>query len=213
MVAQETLFLKRLKRWSPRLFLTAGGLLFVYAALNGLWAFADMGTQESGFQVGYVLGFLGLLGLYPSLVPRSPRLARLGAAGAASGIVGITAITALELAQLGGMVSGTPPGWWLILLLALGGFLLGYLSFGTAILRTGYYPKSIGILVCIPGIIVVLMIIHITAGLASEVTAFVISAGEAMAHLAIGANLKTKSRETARETETGDAMAELPAND
>lgn len=213
MAGQDPLVSEKLKRWSPRLFLAAGGLLVVYASLNGLWAFADMATRESGFQFGYVLGFLGLLGLYPSLVIRSPKLSRLGAAGAASGIVGITAITVLELAQLGGMVSGTPPGWWLILLLALGGFLLGYLSFGTAILRSGYYPKSIGILVCLPGIIVVFMVAHIAAGLASEVTAFVISAGEAMAHLAIGATIQTKSRKTALETETGDATAELQAND
>lgn len=202
-----------LKRWSPQLFLAAGIMLVVYASLNGMWAFADMGTRESGFEFGYVLGFLGLLGLYPSLVRRSPWLARLGVTGATSGIVGITAITLLDLARLGGIYSGTPPGWWLFMFFALGGFLLGYLSVGAAILRTGCYTKTIGFLVCIPGIIVVFMVAHIAAGVASELTAFVISAGEAMAHLAIGATLQTKSRQAARESETGDATVELPTND
>lgn len=202
-----------LNRWSPRLFLAAGGLLVVYASLNGLWAFGDMGTRESGFQFGYVFGFLGLLGLYPALVHRSPRLARLGAAGAASGIAGVTAITVLDVARLGGLFSGTPRGWWLVLLLTLGGFMLGYLSVGVAMLWTGDYATPIGLLVCLPGLIVVFMVAHIAAGFASEVTAFVISAGEAMAHLAIGATLKTSSRRTARESETGEAAKELPSND
>lgn len=182
-----------LERWSPRLFLSAGALLIVYASLNGMWAFADMATRENGFEFGYVLGFLGLLGLYPSLVHRSPVLARFGAAGAASGIVGITAISAVEVAQLGGISSGTPPGWWLFVFFALAGFMLGYISFGVAILRTGRYSTFIGVLVSVPGIIVVLMVMHIVAGYASDLTAFVISAGEAMVHLAIGATLKTKT--------------------
>lgn len=213
MVGPGTFTFDILKRWSPRLFLVAGALLVVYAALNGMWAFSDMGTRESGFEFGYVLGFLGLFGLYPSLVHQSPKLARLGATGAASGVVGITAITMLDLARIGGISSGTPSAWWLFVLLALGGFLLGYLSFGAAILRTGCYAKSIGVLVSIPGIIVVFMVAHIAAGFASEETAFVISAGEAMAHLAIGATLQTKSRQTARESETGDTTVELPTND
>lgn len=202
-----------LERSSPRLFLAAGALLIVYASLNGLSVFADLATKESGVEFGYVLGFLGLLGLYPSLVHRSPWLVRSGAAAAISGIVGITAISAVEVAQLVGITLGTPSAWPLFVFLALVGFILGYLSFGVAILRTGRYSKSIGYLVLIPGIIVVFMFVHIAVGFASDLTAFVISAGEAMAHLAIGATLRTESSQTARDVPSNDSDAEVTTHE
>lgn len=213
MVTGDTIPWAGLERWSPRLFLAAGAILVVYASLNGLWAFAEMATRDSGFEFGYVLGFLGLLGLYPSLRQRSPRLARIGAVGAAAGILGITAISAVEVAQLGGIVSGAPPGWWLFVFLSLAGFMLGYLSFGAAILRAGRYPATIGVLVSIPGAIVVLMVVHIVAGLATDLTAFVISAGEAMAHLAIGATLRTKDTPSDSEAPADVPDRELMANE
>lgn len=204
---------KSFEGWSPTLFLAAGGLLLVYASLNGLWAFGNVATRQNGLQFGYVFGFLGLLGLYPSLADRSPWLARSGAAGAVFGIMGISAITATELSQLAGLTSRPPPAWTLILLLALVGFVLGYLSYGVAVLRTGLYSKAIGIGLLVPGVIVVLMFVHIAAGYASDVTAFVISAGEAMAHLAIGASLRTKSARTERATRTGDAEVKAQTDD
>lgn len=204
---------RSLERSSPRLFIAAGALLIVYASLNGMWAFADLATRETGVEFGYVLGFLGLLGLYPSLVHGSPWITRVGAAAAICGIAGITAISAIEVAQLVGITSGHLPAFPLFAILALVGFILGYLSFGVAILRTGRYSKSIGYLVLIPGLIVVFMVVHIAVGYASALTAFVISAGEAMAHLAIGADLRTESNRTARGAPSRDGDAEVTTHD
>lgn len=213
MGSDGTPLLNPLERWSSTLFLAAGGLLLVYAALNGLSAFADVSTIQRGFQLGYVLGFLGLLGLYPSLVDRSRWLTRSGAVAATFGIVGISSITTIELIQLAGSTSRSRPFWSIVVFLTLVGFVLGYLFFGVAVLRSGRYSKAIGLVLLIPGSIVVLMIAHIAAGYASDVTAFVISAGEAMAHLAIGATLRTMSDQNALDAPARDSDVELTMHD
>lgn len=189
------------------LFLVAGGVLAVYATANGLWAFTDMVTEQNTLEIGYVLGFLGLLGLYPSLAGRSPRLARAGAVAAVCGIIGISFVSLNDLVQLTGIISGNLPGWSFFRFLPLVGFLGGYLSFGLASLRSAAYSQSISVLLLLPGLIVVVMLVHIVAGYASDLTAFVISAGEAMAHLAIGASLRTKSEGDSQDVSAGDADA------
>lgn len=204
---------RALRRRAPTLFLLAGALLVVYAAMNGLWAFAGMATRSSGFQVGYVLGFLGLLGLYADVARRSPGLARAGAGGAVAGIVGIAAISAFEVGRLVGLGAGTPPGWSVVVVLALAGFVVGYLAFGVAVLKSDAYPTHVGLLLLVPGTIVVLMVAHIAAGVASDATAFVISAGEAMAHLAIGATLRSESSTVDRATQKRRTEAEPTADD
>jgi hypothetical protein len=191
-----------LERWSPTLFLMAGGVLVIYATFNGLLAFTDMVPEQHGLEVGYVPGFLGLLGLYPTLADRSPWLARVGVVAAVCGIVSITFISASDLAQLAGVTADRLPGFGVARFLPLVGFILGYLSFGAASLRSGVYSPSVGLVLLIPGVIVVLMLAHIAAGFASDLTAFVISAGEAMAHLAIGATLRTQPGGDADEPAT-----------
>lgn len=205
--------LRRLESWTPRLFLLAGGLLVGYAALTGLWAFGDMATRQSGLQFGYVFGFLGLLGFYHTVADRHRWLARTGAVAAVSGIVGVTAITVIEVAQPAGILSETPPGWTVVLVLTLTGFIAGYLAFGVALLRTDDLSRRTGGLVLVPGLIVVVMLAHIAAGLASDVTAFVISAGEAMAHLAIGATLHATSTRPAKDARASEPEIDAPAHD
>lgn len=204
---------RTLERWSPRLFLAAGAVLVGYAALNGLWAFGELTTRDSGVQFGYVLGFLGLLGICSALADRRPWLARIGAVGAASGIVGITAIATFEVGQLAGFWSGPPPGWWGFVFLTLAGFVVGYLAVGIAVLRADRYPTPAGLLLLVPGVIVVLMLAHIAAGWASDVTAFVISAGEAMAHLAIGETLRRTADRSAPDAPAADATVEAHTDD
>jgi len=188
------------KRWewlearSPTVFLVGGGLVVVYAGLHGIEAATDMVLEPNPFEFGYVIGFLGLLGLYPTLVDKSPWLARAGAVAAVLGMIGLSAFTALHLAVLAGVVVPGGPAWFGVFIpLPLIGFVVGYFSIGIASLRTDTHPRLVGLLLLVPGIIVVVMIIQILAGWTSELQAFVISAGEAMAHLAIGATIKTKS--------------------
>lgn len=102
--------------------------------------------------------------------------------------------------------------------LPLVGFILGYFSFSIAIFRTDRYPRRIGFVLSVPEGIVVLMLVHIAAGYASPTSAFVISAGEAMAHLAIGATLTTSSAkniqdQTAQEASGSETDVELTMYD
>lgn len=213
-----------LERRSSTLFLVAGVILAAYAALNGLWAFTDVIPQQNGLEIGYVVAFFGLLGLYPGLVGRQPRLARIGAIAAMCGIVSLFVISMTDLSQLAGLVSGNPPGWGVIRLLPLVGFLFGYSAFGIASLRSGRYPRAVCLLLLVPSAIVVVMLALIVTGYTSGLQVFVVSAGEAMAHLAIGASLRTDAENSAvrddvastRDSDveaTGGSDAELPAHD
>lgn len=202
-----------LESWSPTLFLVAGSLLIVYAALHGIEASTDMVIEPKIFELGYLIGFLGLLGLYPTLADRSPWLTRAGAVAAVLGVVAFSVLTVSNIAELLGIVSGVHPAWYgVFVLLALTGFILGYLAFGVASLRADAQTRTVGFVLLVPGIIVIVMVAHIYAGYASELTAFVISAGEAMAHLAIGSRLRTTT-ETERQEPSGDSDRELITHD
>jgi hypothetical protein len=217
MLPIDTLGWKWLEARSGTLFLAGGVLVTVYATAHGIEAATTMRLEPNPFEFGYVLGFLGLLGLYPTLADRSRWLARIGAAAAVFGIVGLTAFTLLHLADLAGLVSSEPaatPSWVGVFVpLALVGFVGGYLAFGVASLRSGGHSRSVGLLLLVPGIIVVWMISTMVTGYATEVTAFVVSAGEAMAHLAIGATLRTESAATDRDDSSADAPPEPVAHD
>jgi hypothetical protein len=91
---------ERLKRWSPAIFLTAGSLLSVTAAIEALGAFTRVAAEAgsllfvqslAGFG-GIVLAFVGLVGLSIRLADRSPRLAKLG--------VGLVALPTLFVLSL-----------------------------------------------------------------------------------------------------------------
>ena len=190
----------RLEARSGTLFLVAGVLVVVYAGLHGIEAATDMVLEPNPFEFGYVVGFLGLLGLYPAAADESPWLARVGAVAALLGIIGLSAFTVLHLAVLAGVVAPGGPTWfWVVIPLPLIGFVVGYLAIGIASLRADVHPRMVGLLLLAPGLIVVVMLVQMLAGWTSQPQAFVISAGEAMAHLAIGATLTTKSDSDDRE--------------
>lgn len=200
-----------LEKHSPTLFLVAGVLLTGYAVLNGIKAFTVMAVEPNLFEFGYVIGFLGLFGLYPQLADRRPRLAHTGAVAAAFGAVAISAFNIGELAKLTGIAPNGLPGMPVFVFMALIGFVLGYLAFGVASLRSNVYSRSIGIVLLVPGIIVILMLAHIAAGLDSLETAFVISAGQAMAHLAIGATLRAEAKQADYEDIEGETASDATA--
>lgn len=199
MVDGSTFPWKSLERWSPRLYLVAGVVLVGYAALNGAEAFTTATFQQKVLEGGYVAGFLGLLGLYPSLDDRSPRLARVGAAAAALGLLAFFVFTIGNLAELVGLVSGNLPGWTAFTFMAVVGFVVGYLTVGVAVLRSGTYSRTVGVLLLVPAVIIVLMIASIITGLTSPESVFVVSAGQAMTHLAIGSTLSAESESAERE--------------
>lgn len=202
-----------LERWSPTLFLVSGSILVIYAIFMGLWAFTDLVPEGHGLEIGYVLGFLGLLGLYPSLAQRSPWLARVGAVAAGCGVFAILYVSVNDFVHLAGLMSENLPGWQFLRLLPLVGFILGYLSIGIASLRSDAYPQSVGFLLLLPGIITILMLVLIATGHASGLQVFVVSAGEAMAHLAIGATLQTDASTTDDQEPSTDSGREVVAHE
>lgn len=158
----------------PRLYLVAGAVLVGYAALNGAEAFTTATFQKKVLEGGYVAGFLGLLGLYPSLDDRSPWLARIGAAAAVLGLVAFSVFTIGNVAELVGLVSGDLPRWSVFTLMAAVGFVGGYLTVGVAVLHSGTYSRTVGVLLLVPAVIIVLMIASIVTGLASPESVFVV---------------------------------------
>lgn len=212
-VTNSIVTLRSLERWSPRLFILAGGLLTVYAVINGMNAFMAMSLELPGLGFAFFLGFLGLLGLYPSVVEHSPWLARIGAIAAALGVVTFFVLAANSIAELLGIVSGNPPAWPLFVGLATTGFVLGYLSFGVAVLQSEVYSALVGIVLMVPAIIIIAMFLHMAAGYASPETVFVVSAGQAMGHSAIGGSLQTQSDSSSDEESASDEENAVLADD
>lgn len=183
---------------SPTLFLAAGVLLVGYTGLNGIEAVTEMAFEPNLFQFGYVLAFLGLLGLYPRLADHRPWPARVGAVLAAVGLVAFAAFTVLDLAALAGVASGgQPPGP--LVVMGVAAFVLGYPVVGAAALRSDALSRTAGFALLVPGLIIVLMLAHMAAGLDSPRTVFVVSAGQAMAHLAIGQTLRSEAEAADRD--------------
>lgn len=205
-----------LEQRSEILFLIAGGLLVGYATLNGLAVFTDVAypaVEDVLGPAGFVVGFLGLLGVYRVFVDRTPWLARIGTVFAICGVAGFAAITVLSFGQLTGLVSGEPPVWFpVVLLIGAIGMILGFTSCGVASLRTGVYSRRVGILLVAPATIFALMLsqaaLFAQFGLFSETTmqlsAFLISSGQAVVHLSIGYSLRLGGASTDRTVPASD---------
>lgn len=194
-----------LEERSPTLFLVAGGLLVVYAAFNGVEAFTDVAVPANVFESGYVAGFLGLLGLYPALATERSLWASCGAVAGAVGFLGVVLVSLRSFGHLAGLLPEYPPGWSVVIVLVLVGFVGGFLAFGVAVLRSNVYSNLVGLALLAPGVIVVLMLLHMAAGLERPASVFVVSAGQAMAHLAIGSTLRQESSQPEGDESTGAA--------
>lgn len=189
-----------LERWSATLFLIAGGVLVVHAITHGLEAFAGIEYpmhHEFPFGIaGMTLGFIALLGLYPKLVDRMPKLARAGAAVAVLGGVGWLV---MGLALFAEEVGAEPPAAIeAVGLVMIVGVILGYLAFGVASLRTDIVSRTTGLVLLTPVVVMIVNLGIATAGYGSLTGQFVVATGFALAHLAIGATLKTEARLTGR---------------
>ena len=129
-----------------------GGVIFVAdAALvasnvaAGTERFMTLGQAFVG--AGWTAAFVGLLGLYPDLAERSRWPARIGAVFAVVGAVTMAAMAATSLGyfagalggELGDVVAYFLPGVFV-------GIVLGFGSFGVAVLRTDVYARNVGLL-------------------------------------------------------------------
>lgn len=198
MVRFSTPLWRVLERWTARLYLIAGVVLTVYAAINGLAVFMEAPVTPRVLQAGYIAGFLGLLGIYPRVAHRRPWLARAGAATAVIGVVVFTISTLNNLADLAGLTVGGLPGMSIVTAMGILAFVAGYPLVSVAVLSSGTYTRTVGLLLLAPAVIIVFMLATIVTNLVSPATVFVVSAGQAMTHLAIGSTLKIQTDSTDR---------------
>lgn len=188
--------LEPLERRTGTLFLIAGAMFSVFAAMWGVEAFMNRPAPKNIFgPAGFVFAFLGMLGLYPALADRSRRLARLGAVVV---IVGTVGAAGNSLSYI---------GWWVLPAVVpdpntvalvgamVGGMLLGqflgYTSFGVASLRAGVHSRAVGLLLVAVPTVLVVMIATVAIGYDSAGSATVLGSVQALVHFAIGFTLRT----------------------
>ncbi len=196
------------------LFLVAGILFGINVAI--VVTVITTGVEQMTLLLGetfnaaaWAVALVGLLGLYPGMADRSNRLARAGAVFAAIGIVVFAVLSVLSLVFYlelveGGIENLVP----LILPGVIIGGVLSFLVFGVISLRTDIYPRSIGILLLLPPLIVIANIIIGAAGVESSYSLLGIVSGLLLVVLAIGFRLRSSSGSTDRGEVTPGRAAE-----
>lgn len=175
---------------SRRLFLLAGGLFVVFAASTGVRTFtaAVVPVVHDVFgPAGFFVGVLGLLGLYPTLADRTPTLARAAAAAAVVPLVGWFAIAAIGVGDAAGVLPDASivlPGVAFVAVFLT--TILAYGLFGAASLRGAVPSRTVGVLLLAPAALILALILGMGVVPAAGWIEFIIDAGHALSHLAIG---------------------------
>lgn len=191
------------------LFLVAGGLLAVFAALWGVEAFTQRAAPQDIFgPAGLAVAFLGLLGLYPSIADRSPWLARVGAVTATIGVVGATVTSGWYVGVAGGVFPTEPPAYIAAFAIGIlvGGF-LAFPSFGAATLRSDAHSRTLGLLLLAPPVILGTMTVAVAVTGGPAIVGFIAGSAQAIAHLSIGYALRVENARSSRTTSTADPAA------
>lgn len=180
-----------LEKWSSWLFLVSGAVGLVYASLYGFEAFAGTYPAIRDFlgPISYIIAFVGLVGLHPRLANRSPTLAHAGALFAGLATVGFL----ISLLGSAGVISSELPGWVeaMQFIFILGGWVLSFLLYSVASLRTGVFSRAVGLVLLGPIAVQVLNLSVIIAGFSSPEARLLNSALWALSYLAIGVVLRT----------------------
>lgn len=192
-----------LGRWSSLLFLVSGTVGLGYASLYGMEAFAGTYPAIRDFlgPVSYIIAFVGLLGLHSRLSDRSPLLAHAGAVCAGLAIVGFL----ISLLTSAGVVASDLPGWIEAsqFIFILGGWVLSFLLYSIASLRSDVFPRAVGLVLLGPIAVQALNLGVVIAGLSSPEARLLNSGLWALSYLAIGVALRTYG---ARTDATGSAV-------
>lgn len=147
---------------SSTAFLIAGGVLFLFVGLTGLSAFTDVlgqgavvGAAVVGAGIsGLIAAVIGLLGLYPRLCDSAPRLSRSGLGALVAALTGILVVVG-TLAVVGPPeYPGDVPSFIPPIFITSGILIMvGYVLFATASIRTETPSRRIGLLLAVPGIV------------------------------------------------------------
>ena len=199
--------LKSIEGRTGTLFLIAGGLFIVFAALHGVEAFLDRSAPKDIFgPAGFAFAFVGMLGLYPTLADRTPWLTRFGTIFAAIGLIASAVTSAWHIGIW--VVPAATPTFVTVLPfgMVLGQF-LGYIPFGLASLRADVHPRTIGLLlIAVPAILAV-MIVTVATGYATSWSAVILGSAQAVVHVAIGNSLQTEGIPSERAELSGELTA------
>lgn len=203
--------LASLDRRSPTLFLVAGALLAVFAALLGVEAFTNTTAPEDIFgPPGFFFAMVGLLGLYPAVAGRILLVSRASAVIAAVSAVGWLVITVLAIGETAGVL---PPledvgVLGLIVVLVAGiPMVLAYILFSVISLRIDAHSRIVSLLLLAPPTIFAVMLATAIAGYTPAWSAFVIGSGQALVHLGIGFVLRTEGVPTDHVEPAPDSIA------
>lgn len=138
-----------LETWRATAFLF-GGLIFAgdaalvaYNIAAGTEQFMELGQAFVG--AGWTAAFIGLIGFYPDLAERTRWPARIGAVFAVIGGIAMAVMALTSLSYFTGLVSGGFEDVGMFFLPPVFvGIVLGFGSFGVAVLLTEVYTRSVG---------------------------------------------------------------------
>lgn len=198
-----------LDRWSPTLFLVGGGLLAGHAAMLGVQAFSNLTTPPDVFgPAGHLVALVGLLGLYPGLVDRLPMTARAAGGVATVAAASWAVVTVTRLLGIVGVVPRLgdllPGAFFMVLFVAT---VLTYVLFAVATSRVQEGPRSVGLLVLAPGVLLVVVLVDSAVTGVSGREGFVVGAGLALSMFALAYTVRTWDGPTGQTELTGDVTA------
>lgn len=183
--------LDSIKGQTGRLFLIAGGLFVVFAALNGVETFMNKSAPKDIFgPAGFAFAFLGMLGMYPRLTDRYRWLTRVGAVFATLGLIA-SVITSVWHIGIWAAPAVTPTFFAALPAGMVLGQFLGYIPFGVASLRTGVHSRTVGLLLVAVPTVLAVMIVTVATGYATSGSAVVLGSVQALIHFVIGYTLRT----------------------
>jgi len=168
--------------------------MLVHTVIHALIAFTNTNyplhhEMPFGF-IGHMLAFVALFGLYPRFVTRSSKLTRAGAGLVVLGMGGWSVVGMLTLSESLGVAL---PDWLRVFApLFILGFILGYLAFGVAGLRSEAVTRTTALAILTPVIVMIYnMAVALTTGGTQE-GQIIVAGGFALTHLAIGAALRSE---------------------
>lgn len=188
-----------LETWQSTLFLIAGVLFGINVVIvaTGTATGSEkmiMLLGETFNAAAWAVALVGLLGFYPGVADQSGWLARAGAVCAAIGVVVFTALSMLSLVYYVEFIDGNIESLVPLLLpgVIIGG-ILSFLLFGITSLRSEGHPRTIGVLLLLPPLIVVVNILSGAAGVESSYFLLGVVSGLLLVMLALGFRLRSSS--------------------
>ncbi len=194
----------------PGLFLAAGGLVAVHAAIRGVEAFTVSATPPDVFgPFGYLLATIGLLVFSGSLVREHPVLTAIGRVTGSVLALGWFVFATWAVGVWAGVLDPAAeflPG--VAYLGFYGAMIATYSVFGIAAFRAEVPSRGVGILLLAPAGLIVLLLFGIGLVGDAAIGAFLVGTAQSLTHVAIGGVLMRSSATLVPDPATGDMLAD-----